>query len=277
MATTFVSSVEQATLESDIVVSKERLMFLVNQEIMEVALRVEDYKRMARQLKESVRRKCGYIGALKDGPRDVDSNERLKFMERIWLEDMEKGTRLLLMMKETEMKIGEKIDFVTSLGDNVVWEIDGSKHKPGVVVHTLGWPLDHKTYRGHSYTICKIGRFRVREGLDVVTKNVPEYPAVILGLRYALDKELRHILAKESKDKLLSFEICHVAMATCLYLKMLFECEVFTLKLSLSMEEPEESAEFAGREEMTVLPYCGFPARTKVGDAVLCLDCCYRK
>ncbi|GKA26392.1 FH protein interacting protein FIP2 [Tanacetum coccineum] len=47
--------------------------------------------------------------------------------------------------------------------------------------------------------------------------------------------------------------------ATCLYLKMLFECEVFTLKLSLSMEEPEES-EFAGRKEMTVLPYCGYPA-----------------
>ncbi|GKB23436.1 DNA-directed RNA polymerase II subunit 1 [Tanacetum coccineum] len=48
--------------------------------------------------------------------------------------------------------------------------------------------------------------------LDVVTNNVAEYPAVVLGLRYALDKEFRHIvLAKESKDKLLSFEICHVA------------------------------------------------------------------
>ncbi|PWA78779.1 electron-transfer flavoprotein:ubiquinone oxidoreductase [Artemisia annua] len=29
-----------------------------------------------------------------------------------------------------------------------VWEIDASKHKPGAVVHTLGWPLDHKTYGG---------------------------------------------------------------------------------------------------------------------------------
>ncbi|GKC17119.1 DNA-directed RNA polymerase II subunit 1 [Tanacetum coccineum] len=29
----------------------------------------------------------------------------------------------------------------------------------------------------------------------------------------------------------------------------------------LAREEPEESAEFAGRKEMTVLPYCGFPAR----------------
>jgi len=29
-----------------------------------------------------------------------------------------------------------------------VWEIDPSKHQPGFVLHTLGWPLDHKTYGG---------------------------------------------------------------------------------------------------------------------------------
>ncbi|GJS08758.1 reverse transcriptase domain-containing protein, partial [Tanacetum coccineum] len=28
------------------------------------------------------------------------------------------------------------------------WEIDASKHKLDAVVHTLGWPLDHKTYEG---------------------------------------------------------------------------------------------------------------------------------
>ncbi|GJX74003.1 hypothetical protein Tco_0312598 [Tanacetum coccineum] len=49
----------------------------------------------------------------------VGSNEDLKFMERMHLEDMEKGTHLLLMMKETEMKIGEKIAYVSSLGDDV--------------------------------------------------------------------------------------------------------------------------------------------------------------
>ncbi|GKA12948.1 hypothetical protein Tco_0692494 [Tanacetum coccineum] len=66
------------------------------------ALRVEDYKRMSRQLRESVRRKCGYIRALKVGPISVVASERLKFLERMRLEDMEKGIRLLLMMKETE-------------------------------------------------------------------------------------------------------------------------------------------------------------------------------
>lgn len=29
-----------------------------------------------------------------------------------------------------------------------VWEIDEKKHKPGFVLHTLGWPLDSKTYGG---------------------------------------------------------------------------------------------------------------------------------
>ncbi|KAL5784073.1 hypothetical protein ACOSQ2_006465 [Xanthoceras sorbifolium] len=35
-----------------------------------------------------------------------------------------------------------------ALGIKEVWEIDESKHKPGAVLHTLGWPLDHKTYGG---------------------------------------------------------------------------------------------------------------------------------
>ncbi|XVF37678.1 hypothetical protein REPUB_Repub20aG0030300 [Reevesia pubescens] len=29
-----------------------------------------------------------------------------------------------------------------------VWEIDENKHKPGAVLHTLGWPLDSKNYGG---------------------------------------------------------------------------------------------------------------------------------
>ncbi|ESQ38959.1 hypothetical protein EUTSA_v10001353mg [Eutrema salsugineum] len=35
-----------------------------------------------------------------------------------------------------------------ALGIKEVWEIDESKHNPGEVVHTLGWPLDPKTYGG---------------------------------------------------------------------------------------------------------------------------------
>ncbi|KAL1805013.1 hypothetical protein ACET3Z_028081 [Daucus carota] len=35
-----------------------------------------------------------------------------------------------------------------ALGIKEVWEIDERKHKPGSVLHTLGWPLDHNTYGG---------------------------------------------------------------------------------------------------------------------------------
>ncbi|CAI9262769.1 unnamed protein product [Lactuca saligna] len=81
--------------------------------------------------------------------------------------------------------------------------------------------------------------YRLREGLGVATNNVAEYRAVILGLRYALERGFRHIrvqgdsklvcmqvngvwktktqnmtelckVAKELKEKFLSFQICHV-------------------------------------------------------------------
>jgi electron-transferring-flavoprotein dehydrogenase len=34
------------------------------------------------------------------------------------------------------------------IGLKEVWEIDPKKHQPGLVVHTLGWPLDNNTYGG---------------------------------------------------------------------------------------------------------------------------------
>ncbi|MEO8020885.1 electron transfer flavoprotein-ubiquinone oxidoreductase [Polaromonas sp.] len=35
-----------------------------------------------------------------------------------------------------------------ALGIKELWEIDPAKHKPGLVVHTAGWPMDSKTYGG---------------------------------------------------------------------------------------------------------------------------------
>ncbi|CAD6562911.1 electron transfer flavoprotein-ubiquinone oxidoreductase [Paraburkholderia sabiae] len=37
---------------------------------------------------------------------------------------------------------------VYGLGIKELWEIDPSKHKPGLVIHTAGWPLDTQTYGG---------------------------------------------------------------------------------------------------------------------------------
>ncbi|CAL1289746.1 unnamed protein product [Larinioides sclopetarius] len=35
-----------------------------------------------------------------------------------------------------------------AIGLKEVWEVEPSKHKPGTVEHTVGWPLNHKTYGG---------------------------------------------------------------------------------------------------------------------------------
>lgn len=34
------------------------------------------------------------------------------------------------------------------LGLKEIWQIEPAKHKPGTVIHTIGWPLDHATYGG---------------------------------------------------------------------------------------------------------------------------------
>ncbi|ORX94314.1 hypothetical protein K493DRAFT_329963 [Basidiobolus meristosporus CBS 931.73] len=35
-----------------------------------------------------------------------------------------------------------------AIGLKEVWEIDPAKHEPGLVLHTIGWPVDYKTYGG---------------------------------------------------------------------------------------------------------------------------------
>ena len=46
-------------------------------------------------------------------------------------------------------KLRDGVDPQTfGIGLKELWEIDPAKHKPGTVIHTLGWPLDRRTYGG---------------------------------------------------------------------------------------------------------------------------------
>ncbi|KAJ9054246.1 hypothetical protein DSO57_1016727 [Entomophthora muscae] len=48
-----------------------------------------------------------------------------------------------------KFNLREKDSFQTyGIGIKEVWELDPSKHNPGLVTHTLGWPLDKGTYGG---------------------------------------------------------------------------------------------------------------------------------
>ena len=48
-----------------------------------------------------------------------------------------------------KFKLREGVDpQVYGLGIKELWEIDPAKHKPGLVIHTAGWPLESDTYGG---------------------------------------------------------------------------------------------------------------------------------
>ncbi|KNE76448.1 Electron transfer flavoprotein-ubiquinone oxidoreductase [Candidatus Burkholderia crenata] len=48
-----------------------------------------------------------------------------------------------------KFKLGRDSDpQVYGLGIKELWQIDPSKHKPGLVIHTAGWPLENDTYGG---------------------------------------------------------------------------------------------------------------------------------
>jgi len=51
------------------------------------------------------------------------------------------------LMAKYELSKG-KDPQVYGIGIKELWEIDPAKHKPGLVVHTAGWPLDNDTYGG---------------------------------------------------------------------------------------------------------------------------------
>jgi electron-transferring-flavoprotein dehydrogenase len=45
--------------------------------------------------------------------------------------------------------LAEGVDPQTfGIGIKELWEVEAARHKPGLVLHTIGWPLDRKTYGG---------------------------------------------------------------------------------------------------------------------------------
>ncbi len=50
---------------------------------------------------------------------------------------------------ETRFGLREGADPQTyAIGIKELWEVDPAQHRPGLVVHTIGWPLDRRTYGG---------------------------------------------------------------------------------------------------------------------------------
>ncbi|XP_055962405.1 electron transfer flavoprotein-ubiquinone oxidoreductase, mitochondrial isoform X2 [Mercurialis annua] len=90
------------------------------------------------------------MGISKDGSKKDNFQRGVELKGRITL--LAEGCRGSLSEKIIKKyKLREKVNAqhqTYALGIKEVWEIEESKHEPGAVLHTLGWPLDRKTYGG---------------------------------------------------------------------------------------------------------------------------------
>ncbi|GJY15791.1 hypothetical protein Tco_0386213 [Tanacetum coccineum] len=116
----FGSSLGQAPVDHIGQLDKDRLLGWFNQEVVEDLGRLRVYRSVARGLKVVVRKRLERIRRLQLLRNCQDAAATIRFWERMQLEDVEKGTRALLMMKETEVKIGEKARFILNLRRRVV-------------------------------------------------------------------------------------------------------------------------------------------------------------
>ncbi|KNA22169.1 hypothetical protein SOVF_036510 isoform A [Spinacia oleracea] len=90
------------------------------------------------------------MGISKDGSKKHNFQRGVELKGRVTL--LSEGCRGSLsekIIEEYNLRNKGKAQHQTyALGIKEVWEIDASKHQPGFVLHTLGWPLDYKTYGG---------------------------------------------------------------------------------------------------------------------------------
>ncbi|GKD75424.1 hypothetical protein Tco_1333706 [Tanacetum coccineum] len=121
MAQVSVSVVDEGTVESVSQLPRERLLMLLAREVCVDVGKVGEYRRMSRELRESVRRPSACIAELMALGDCGDGYETVRLLERLRFENMEKDIRLRLMMKETRVKITEKGNFIMMLrGDGMV-------------------------------------------------------------------------------------------------------------------------------------------------------------
>ncbi|KAF2322067.1 hypothetical protein GH714_006186 [Hevea brasiliensis] len=90
------------------------------------------------------------MGIAKDGSKKENFQRGVELKGRLTL--FAEGCRGSLSEKIIKKyQLREKVNAqhqTYALGIKEVWEIDESKHNPGAILHTLGWPLDKKTYGG---------------------------------------------------------------------------------------------------------------------------------
>nr|GEU88820.1 hypothetical protein [Tanacetum cinerariifolium] len=111
---------DEGTIKSVSQLPKERLLMVLARDVCVDVRKVGEYRRMSRELRESVRRLSACISELRLLGDCGDGYETVRLFKRLGLKNMEKGIRLCLMMKETHVKIIEKGNFIMKLRDGGV-------------------------------------------------------------------------------------------------------------------------------------------------------------
>ncbi|GKB64971.1 hypothetical protein Tco_0921157 [Tanacetum coccineum] len=86
----------------------------------EDAAKIMDFRRLSKELRAVVRKRDGYIAELRVYRSCDDTLGTIEMLSRMQLDDMEKDARLLLMARETQIKVDEKTGFIMRMRNRVV-------------------------------------------------------------------------------------------------------------------------------------------------------------
>nr|GFA35349.1 hypothetical protein [Tanacetum cinerariifolium] len=81
-------------------------------EVTEDAGKIRDFRRLSSKLGKAVRRRDGYVVELRASRSCDDPIGNIKMLSHMQLNDMEKAARLLLMVRDTQIKMDEKTSFI---------------------------------------------------------------------------------------------------------------------------------------------------------------------
>ncbi|GJU81859.1 hypothetical protein Tco_1284224 [Tanacetum coccineum] len=114
------SLLEELARAADSDVTKDQLIVLFEREVIEDAKKIMDFRRLSSELRAAVRRRDRYIIELVLYRSYDDTLGTIKMLSRMQLDDMEKAARLLLMARETQIKVDKKTGFIMRMRNHAV-------------------------------------------------------------------------------------------------------------------------------------------------------------
>ncbi len=91
---------------------------------------------------------AGVFGIARDGRKKGDFQPGMELHAKyVLIAEGARGSLTKTLLKRYELSVGRDPQKY-GIGLKELWEVPASQHKPGLVLHTVGWPLDDKTGGG---------------------------------------------------------------------------------------------------------------------------------